>query len=170
MLMKKFFAEFKKFISKGNVMDMAVGIVIGGAFTAIINSFVADILNPLISLVLGKTDFSDLKIILKAGIEATETTEAIPEVAITYGNLLQAVINFILIALVLFCFIKAVNKIKEKAEAAEKAKAAAEAAAKAEAEAKAAAEAAAEAERLAALPSKEEVLLSEIRDLLKEKK
>ncbi len=108
---KGFFAEFKEFIARGNVVDMAVGIIVGGLFTAIVNSFVKDILNPILGLLVGGTDFADLKIVLKA---ATETTE---ELAIRYGNLLQNIIQFILTALVLFVIVRAINRMKEKAEA-----------------------------------------------------
>lgn len=117
---KGFFAEFKAFITRGNVVDMAVGIIIGGLFTAIVNSFVKDILNPILGLLVGGTDFGDLKIILKA---ATETTE---ELAIRYGNLIQNIIQFVLTALVLFLIIRGINRARE---AADKAKAEAEKAA-----------------------------------------
>lgn len=115
---KGFFGEFKEFISRGNVVDMAVGIIIGGLFTAIVNSFVKDILNPILGLLVGGTDFGSLKIVLR---EATLTTE---ELAIRYGNLIQNVIQFILTALVLFIIVRAINRIKQKAE--EEAKKAAE--------------------------------------------
>lgn len=108
---KGFFAEFKTFVSRGNVVDMAIGIIIGGLFTAIVNSFVKDILNPILGLILGGTDLSNLKIVLKA---ATETTE---ELAIRYGNLLQNIIQFLLTALVLFCLVRAINRMKAKADA-----------------------------------------------------
>ena len=108
---KGFFGEFKEFISRGNVVDMAIGIIIGGLFTAIVNSFVKDILNPILGLLVGGTDFGELKVVLKA---ATETTE---ELAIRYGNLIQNIIQFILTALVLFCIVRAINRMKEKAEA-----------------------------------------------------
>ena len=107
---KGFFGEFKEFISRGNVVDMAVGIIIGGLFTAIVNSFVKDILNPILGLLVGGTDFGELKIILR---EATLTTE---ELAIRYGNLLQNIIQFILTAFVLFIIVRAINKMREKAD------------------------------------------------------
>ncbi|MBO4409192.1 MAG: large conductance mechanosensitive channel protein MscL [Spirochaetales bacterium] len=109
---KGFFAEFKAFITRGNVVDMAVGIIIGGLFTAIVNSFVKDILIPILGLLVGGTDFGELKVVLKA---ATETTE---ELAIRYGNLIQNIIQFILTALVLFVIIRAINRAREAAEAA----------------------------------------------------
>ena len=108
---KGFFGEFKEFISRGNVVDMAVGIIIGGLFTAIVNSFVKDILNPILGLLVGGTDFGALKIVLR---EATLTTE---ELAIRYGNLIQNIIQFILTALVLFLIVRGINRMKEKAEA-----------------------------------------------------
>lgn len=120
---KGFFGEFKTFIMRGNVIDMAVGIIVGGLFTNIVNSFVKDILNPILGYLIGGKDFTELRVILKA---ATETTE---EVAIRYGNLIQAIIQFILTALVLFLIIRGINRMKEKAEAA-KAKIDAEEAAK----------------------------------------
>ena len=104
---KGFFAEFRKFISRGNVIDMAVGITVGGAFTAIVNSFVNDFINPVIGLLVGGIDFSALQIVLKP---ATETTEA---VAIRYGLFINAVISFIIIAFALFLVVKAFNKMKE---------------------------------------------------------
>ena len=115
---KGFFGEFKEFISRGNVVDMAVGIIIGGLFTAIVNSFVKDILNPILGLLVGGTDFGELKIVLR---EATLTTE---ELAIRYGNLIQNIIQFLLTALVLFLIVRGINRMKAKAE--EEAKKAAE--------------------------------------------
>lgn len=115
---KGFVGEFKEFISRGNVVDMAVGIIIGGLFTAIVNSFVKDILNPILGLLVGGTDFGELKIVLR---EATLTTE---ELAIRYGNLIQNIIQFVLTALVLFVIVRGINRMKAKAE--EEAKKAAE--------------------------------------------
>ena len=115
---KGFVGEFKEFISRGNVVDMAVGIIIGGLFTAIVNSFVKDILNPILGLLVGGTDFGELKIVLR---EATLTTE---ELAIRYGNLIQNIIQFLLTALVLFVIVRGINRMKAKAE--EEAKKAAE--------------------------------------------
>ena len=100
--MKKFFAEFKEFISKGSVMDMAVGIIIGGAFTAIVTSLVDDIISPLLGLI-GGMNFDTL--VAEFG-----------GVTLTYGKFITAIINFILIALVLFCIIKALNKAKDAAD------------------------------------------------------
>ena len=113
---KGFFGEFKEFISRGNVVDMAVGIIIGGLFTAIVNSFVKDILNPILGLLTGGTDFGELKIVLRAAdvIQGTE------ELAIRYGNLAQNIIQFVLTAFVLFLIVRGINKMREKAEAAKK--------------------------------------------------
>ena len=109
-----FFAEFRKFIARGNVLDMAVGMVVGAAFTAIVTSAVNDIIMPVIGLVIGGIDFSDLKIVLKA---ATETD---PEVAIRYGVFINAIISFVVIAFCVFCVVKGFNKlhdVKKKEEA-----------------------------------------------------
>ena len=108
---KGFFAEFKTFISRGSVVDMAVGIIVGGMFTTIVQSFVSDILNPILGILIGDMDFSELRIVLKA---ATDTTV---EVAIRYGALLQNIIQFLLTALVLFTIVRAMNKLKADAEA-----------------------------------------------------
>ncbi len=100
------FSEFKTFISQGNVLDLAVGIIIGAAFGKIVTSLVEDILNPVLGLVLGGIDFSMMKIVLK---EAVGTT---PEVAIRYGNFLNEVIQFVIIAYVIFMIVKAANRMK----------------------------------------------------------
>ncbi len=146
--------EFKAFALKGNVVDMAVGVVIGGAFTAIVSSLVGDIINPLLGLVTGGKDFSQLYAVLNAngatltGNETLEEVQALGANVMTYGKLISAIINFILVALVLFFVIKGIAAANFKAK-----KAAAEAAAKAEEEKKAAEEAAAKAEeeRLASI-------------------
>ena len=103
--MKNFIKEFKEFISKGNVMDMAVGVIIGGAFTAIVTSLVDDIIMPLISLLTGGMDFSGLSIAFGSGEGAA---------TFNYGAFITAVINFLLIALVIFSVIKAMNKFNKK--------------------------------------------------------
>ena len=103
--MKKFFEEFKKFISRGNVMDMAVGVIIGGAFTAIVNSLVNDIFMPLLSLITGGFDIAGMSVSFGVGDNAA---------TLNYGAFLSAVINFLLIALVIFCIIKAMNTAKYK--------------------------------------------------------
>lgn len=133
-----FIREFKQFAMKGNVMDMAVGVIIGGAFGKIVSSIVSDIIMPPIGWIIGGVDFSDLKITLPANPLAGET------VTINYGMFLQNVINFLIIALCIFILIKGINKLARKKE-----------------ETTAAPEPPA--------PSKEEILLTEIRDLLKKK-
>lgn len=95
--------EFKDFIAKGNVMDMAVGIIIGAAFTAIVGSLVADMINPLIGLFMGGVDFGGL-------------TASVGEATFTYGNFIMAIINFLIIAFVVFMLVKAVNKTKKAEE------------------------------------------------------
>ena len=103
--MKTFWKEFKTFISKGSVMDMAVGIIIGGGFTAIVNSLVNDLVMPLLSILTGGYDFTKLSVVLGNGENAA---------TLNYGLFISAVINFLLIALVIFCMIKAINKMKDK--------------------------------------------------------
>lgn len=101
--MKKFIEEFKEFISKGNVLDLAIGVVIGGAFTAIVNSLVNDVIMPVVGIILGGVDFSGLSL-------------QIGDASLTYGNFIQAVINFLLVAFVLFTIVKAANKFKKQVE------------------------------------------------------
>lgn len=136
-----FVKEFKDFAMKGNVIDLAVAVIIGGAFGKIVSSFVADIVMPLIGLLLGGVNFTDLKWVIKdAGIEnGVEKAAA----TLNYGNFIQVTIDFLIIALAIFLAIKAMNSLKKKEEPAPEAPAA---------------------------PSAEETLLGEIRDLLKEKK
>ncbi len=141
--------EFKSFAMKGNVLDLAVAVIIGGAFGKIITSFVNDVLMPPIGLLLGNTDFSNLRVVIKEGSEAVMNGEqvvspAVAEVAIKYGAFVNTVLDFLIVAFSIFLVIKAFNKMKKK-------------------------EAAAPPPAPPA-PSKEEVLLTEIRDILKEKK
>ncbi len=103
--MKQFFEEFKKFISRGNVMDMAVGVIIGSAFTAIVNSLVNDIFMPVLSLITGGFDIAGMSVSFGVGENAA---------TLNYGAFLSAVINFLLIALVIFCIIKVMNTAKDK--------------------------------------------------------
>ena len=103
--MKAFWKEFKTFISRGSVMDMAVGIIIGGAFTAIVNSLVNDLVMPLLSLLTGGFDFTRLSVVLGSGEGAA---------TLNYGLFISAIINFLLIAFVIFCLIKSINKMKDK--------------------------------------------------------
>lgn len=100
--MKSFIKEFKEFISKGDAMSMAVGIIIGGAFTAIVTSVVDDLIGPIIGLICGGLDFSSLSV-------------GIGDAQIMFGNFIQAVINFLITAFVLFILVKGLNKVKEKA-------------------------------------------------------
>ncbi|MBQ2297990.1 MAG: large-conductance mechanosensitive channel protein MscL [Bacteroidaceae bacterium] len=148
--------EFKAFALKGNVVDMAVGVIIGGAFGKIVSSVVADLIMPLIA-VIGGVNTSDLKLTLKPGVDAVldesgaVVTEAVAAVTWNYGAFVQNVIDFLIIAVCLFCIIKFIAKLstlKKKEEAVEEAPAPAP-----------------EPE-----PTKEEILLAEIRDLLKAQK
>lgn len=107
---KGFIAEFKEFISRGNVIDMAVGVIIGGAFTTIVNSLVNDIIMPFLGLIIGGINFSELKIVLTAASGDT------PETAIMYGSFIQNIINFLLIALVVFTMVKIINRFRRKKE------------------------------------------------------
>ena len=142
--MKKFMNEFKTFAMRGNVIDMAVGVVIGGAFGKITTSIVNDIIMPFISVITGGVDFTAWKIVLKqAVLEAGEVVK--PEVAITFGNTIAVILDFIIIAFAVFCLVKGLNNLHKKKE-----------------EAPAAPPAPPE-------PSAEEKLLTEIRDLLKNK-
>ncbi len=113
---KSIFQEFKEFIAKGNVMDMAVGVIIGTAFTKIVNSLVSDIITPALGLLTGNVDFSDLKIVLHEAVMDGETVVT-EELAIRYGVFLDALINFLLIAICVFAVVKTINTIKEKAAA-----------------------------------------------------
>jgi large conductance mechanosensitive channel len=130
-----FVSEFKEFAMKGNVMDMAVGIIIGGAFGKIVSSFVSDVIMPPIGVLVGNVDFKELMITLKP---ATDSAAA---VAIRYGLFINTVIDFVIIALAIFLVIKGINKMKRKQEATPVAE--------------------------PVKSSKEEELLTEIRDLLK---
>ena len=140
--MKKMMQEFKEFAMRGNVLDMAVGVVIGGAFGKITTSLVNDIIMPFISIITGGVDFTQWKWVLKAGDEAQE----IAEVAVNYGNLIAVILDFIIIAFVIFLMIKGINKMHKKPE-----------------------EEAPAAPEEPAGPTSEE-LLTEIRDLLKDQK
>lgn len=133
----KFVDDFKAFINRGNVVDMAVGVIVGGAFGKIVSSLVADVVMPPIGLLLGGMDFSDLAITLKDAAGDT------PAVVIAYGKFIQTLIDFLIIAFVIFLMVRMMSKLKKKEEAAPAAPPA---------------------------PTKEEVLLAEIRDLLKDRK
>lgn len=142
-----FIKEFKAFAMRGNVIDMAVGIVIGGAFGKIVSSFVADVIMPPLGLLLGKVNFTELAITLKEAVPAAivdgKEVAAAAAVTLNYGKFIQTGVDFIIIAFAIFLVVKAMNSLKRKEEAAPAAPAAPPA------------------------PSKEVLLLSEIRDLLK---
>lgn len=126
--------EFKEFAVKGNVIDLAVGVIIGTAFGKIVSSFVADVVMPPIGVLLGGVDFSDLSITVKAAVGEA------PAVVVAYGKFIQTVIDFAIIAVVIFVVVRVINSLKRREEA---------------------------APPVPAAPSAEVVLLTEIRDLLK---
>lgn len=146
-----FLQDFKAFAMKGNVVDMAVGVIIGGAFGKIVTSVVNDIIMPAIGMLVGGVNFTDLKLTLQEAVpeklnEAGEVIQAaVPAVTLNYGNFLQQTFDFIIIAFSIFLFISLIKKMSEKKKAEEPA-----------------------APAPPPAPSKEEVLLTEIRDLLKE--
>ena len=117
--MKNFFGEFKKFIAKGKVMDMAVGIIIGAAFTKIVNSLVADIIMPPISLLLGDIDFTNWFIVLREGAETAapysslEAAKAAGAVTMNLGFFINSIISFLIVAFAIFLVIKSINKMRE---------------------------------------------------------
>ena len=144
--MKKFFEEFKTFAMRGNVIDLAVGVVIGGAFGKITTSIVNDIIMPCISMLTGGVNFGDWKLVLKEAVANAEgVIDPATEVAIKYGNTIAIILDFIIIAFAVFCMVKAINSLHRKKE-------------------EPAPEPAPEPE-----PSAEEKLLTEIRDLLANK-
>ncbi|MCI8679220.1 MAG: large-conductance mechanosensitive channel protein MscL [Oscillospiraceae bacterium] len=130
--MMKFLQEFKTFAMRGNVMDLAVGVIVGGAFSSITNSLINDIIMPIVGIFVSQASFADL-------------TLSVGGAVITYGNFIQAVLNFVILAFVVFCMVKAVNRVAhtQKKE---------------------------EAPPAPPAPSHEEKLLTEIRDLLKERR
>lgn len=114
--------EFRDFIARGNVVDMAVGIIIGAAFTAIVNSMVSDLINPIIGVVTGGIDFSNLFVNLGSGdYTSLATAKAAGAPVFAYGSFITAVINFLIIAFVVFLLVKAVNKVKEATKKSEEA-------------------------------------------------
>lgn len=141
-----FLQDFKAFAMKGNVIDMAVGVIIGGAFGKIVSSIVADVIMPPIGLLVGGVNFTDLKWVMKPA--AVVDGKEVAAVTLNYGNFLQATFDFLIIAFSIFLFVRLLSKLTEKKK-------------KEEAPA---------APPAPPAPSKEEVLLTEIRDLLKEKK
>ena len=147
--MSKFLQEFRDFAVKGNMIDMAVGIIIGGAFGKIVTSLVSDIIMPPIGLLVGGVNFTEWNVVLKEAV--MENGEVItPALTLNYGNFIQVLFDFLIIALSIFFVIRGINKMKEMTS-------------KKQAEEEAAAPAP-EPE-----PTKEEILLTEIRDLLKNK-
>jgi len=142
-----FVKEFKEFAVKGSVMDLAVGVIIGGAFGKIIDSVVKDLIMPLVSAVIGSVDFSNMYLVLKGtvadGLALEEARKVENAVIFAYGNFITVAINFFLLALAVFLLVKGINSLKRKEAAA--------------------------APAAAPAPSKEQVLLAEIRDLLKSK-
>lgn len=148
-----FIDEFKTFIARGNVMDMAVGVIVGGAFGKITTSLVNDIIMPAVSLLIGGVSFENWKLVLKQAVLDPATGEEISAaVSINYGTFLATILDFLIIALAVFCLVKLINGFRDKAEAMKK---------------KEEEEAAAAAPEEPPAPSNEEVLLTEIRDLLK---
>ncbi len=113
--MGKFIQEFKDFAMKGNVLDMAIGVVIGGAFGKIVTSLVNDIIMPGVGVLTGGLNFTDYKFVIQKGV--TDGTEVItPEVAITWGSFVQTVVDFLIIAFCIFLAVKAINRFKRKKE------------------------------------------------------
>ncbi|MEG1555486.1 MAG: large-conductance mechanosensitive channel protein MscL [Bacteroidales bacterium] len=108
--MRKFFKEFKEFAMRGNVMDMAVGIILGGAFGKIVTSLVSDIVMPAVGILIGGVNFTDLKIVLKSAYLDT-TGKEIPAVTINYGNFIEILIDFVIVAFAIFIAIRAINKL-----------------------------------------------------------
>lgn len=143
--MKKFMEEFKAFAMRGNVLDMAVGVVIGGAFGKISTSLVNDIIMPIIGVLTGGINFSEWKIVLAQAVVDAQGNVTTPELAIVYGNLIAVILDFIIIAFAIFCLVKGMNRLHRGKEEAQEEAAPPE-------------------------PSNEEKLLAEIRDLLKEKR
>ena len=118
---KGFIAEFKEFIAKGNVIDMAVGVVVGTAFKAIVTSLVDNIINPLIGLAINTASLADAKVVLKETIEkAADGTETITAVTLNYGLFIKSIIDFLIVAFCIFCTLKVVMSIKAKAESLKK--------------------------------------------------
>lgn len=143
--MGKFLEDFKEFALKGNVIDMAVGVIVGGAFGKIVTSLVNDLLMPVISLCTGGSGFENMKYVIKEAQPAVaEGAAAVEEVAINYGTFIMNIVDFFIIAFSIFVAIRVIMKLKNRGEKLEEA-----------------------AEETPAPPTKEEVLLTEIRDLLK---
>lgn len=119
---KGFIGEFREFVMRGNVMDLAVGVIIGGAFQSIINSLVNDIIMPVITLITGGIDFSNWFVALDGGSYSTlAEAQEVGAATLNYGLFITAIINFLLMAIVIFCIVKALNKMAEKAKKKEEA-------------------------------------------------
>ncbi|NLT12527.1 MAG: large-conductance mechanosensitive channel protein MscL [Clostridiaceae bacterium] len=142
------FKDFKAFITKGNVIDLAVAVVIGAAFGKIITAIVDNLIMPVIGILTAGVDFADMKVVLQKAVLDSAGEITTPEIAIGYGILINAVIQFLIIAFVIFIIVRLINKAKEKAAALSKKE---------------------EAESPAPAPAEDVVLLTEIRDLLKNK-
>jgi len=151
MKIKQFFADFKAFALKGNILDMAVGVVVGGAFSKIVTALVNDIITPLIALITGDVALKDLKWVFSEAVVDAAGVVTTPEVALTYGNFLQTVIDFLIIAFSIFIILRVMMSTQKKLDSLKKKEEEAEEAAE---------EAATETEL---------TLLTEIRDLLKGK-
>lgn len=139
--MKNIIQEFKKFAIRGNVVDMAVGVIIGGAFGKIVSSIVNDLIMPTIGVIIGGVNFTDLKLTLKKAVMEGDKVVS-PAVTINYGNFLQTTLDFLIIAIAVFLLIKAINALNKKKE---------------------------ETTKASVAPPADIQLLTEIRDLLKEK-
>ncbi len=144
--MSKFLTDFKNFAMKGNVLDMAVGVIIGGAFGKIVTSLVNDVIMPAVGLIVGGINFKELKWVIKPEVKDAAGTIITPEATLNYGNFIQNTVDFIIIAFCIFVFIKLIGKLNKKKEKTPAAPAP------------------------APEPSAEEKLLTEIRDLLKKDK
>ena len=149
-----FVSEFKTFIARGNVVDMAVGVIIGGAFGNISKSLVNDVVMPAVSMLTGGLNFESWKLVLKEAVLDAEGAVVTAEVAMNFGLFISTIVDFLITALAVFCVIKVINGMRAKAEAAKKKEEAAEP----------------ETPPAPPEPSAEEKLLMEIRDLLKEHK
>ena len=141
--MGKFLSDFKEFAMKGNVIDLAVGVIIGGAFGKIVSSLVDDIIMPVVTIITGGDGYKNMKYVITHAQSAADGKAAVEEVAINYGIFIQNIVDFFIIAISIFVALRVIMKFKKKEE---------------------------EAPAPPAEPSAEEVLLTEIRDILKEKK
>lgn len=141
--MSNFLKEFKDFAMRGNVLDMAIGVVIGAAFGKIVSSLVDDLIMPLVGVATGGMNFTDYKIMIKGAVTDAAGAVITPEVTLNWGTWVQTVVNFLIVAFCIFVMIKAINRFKRKEE---------------------------EAPAAPPVPTKEEELLTQIRDLLQSQK